>query len=147
MVLVDMSDFRSWAKGFRCNVHLWVVVGMNDFGSWAHGCRCYEQLKVVDDMKTLGLELNPLDIMNISGLWLTWMIPGHELRGLGSMNYLRLLMTWTTPDRELRALDLWRAQGCGGQEPLFVIISNLWILWTTQGYGWYEQLKFMSLRL
>ena len=38
-------------------------------------------------------ELNPLDTMNSSGLWLTGTILGHELRDLGSMNCLRLLMT------------------------------------------------------
>ena len=54
---------------------------------------------------TLGHELRALDFMNSFGLWLTWMTLGRELRALDAMNSLGLWLTWTTLGHELKALN------------------------------------------
>ena len=87
----DMNDYGSWTQGCKCYKLLRVTDYMNDFKSWAQGSRCYEELRFMDDMNdSRSSELKPLDVVNNSRLWLTWMTMGCELKALNAMNSLTL---------------------------------------------------------
>ena len=91
---------------------------------------------------TLGLTLKALDAMDSSRLWLTWMIVGaqgfrfyEELKAFDDMSHSR---SW---DQGFKALS------CRWCEKLLVVSSRLIILWRTQGYGWHEWLYVVSSKL
>ena len=64
--------------------------------SGAQGSGCYEQPRVVNDMKdSRSLDLRPLDAMNDSRIWLTWMTMGHEHKALDALKHLELPMIRT----------------------------------------------------
>ena len=49
-----------------------LVDDINDYGSYAKGFKCYEQLKAVDDVNnSRSYELMALNAMNNSRLWIT----------------------------------------------------------------------------
>ena len=107
---------------------------MNDSMFSDQGSRCYEQLRVMDDMNDLGsLELQSLDVLNISRLRMIWMIFCREPMMLNVINNSRMWFNMNNSRCELRALDVMN-------------ISRLWLIcmsWA-HGYGCYELLRVMD---
>ena len=77
-----------WFTSKNRSYELRALNAMNKIGmSWARGFGCYELLRVVDGMNELrSRKLKPLGAMNISWLWMIWMILGHEHKALNVMN-------------------------------------------------------------
>ena len=71
---------------------------------------------------------------------MTWMILGHGLRGLNAINNIGLLMTYRLWVVCLGHYMLWTTQGYGWYVPFWVMSSRLWMLWTTKHCEWYKWL-------
>ena len=119
----------------------WMILGHETMALKAMNC-----LGLWMTSMTLGHELKALDAMNKSGLWLTWTTLGRELKVLDVLNNLGLWMTWTSLSCQLKALDaLTRSRLWIIRMTWDLVSSGLYMLWTTQGWGWYQRFLVMSL--
>ena len=77
---------------------------MTDSKLWVQSSKCCQQLIFVDEMNELQSHvLKPLDSMNNSGLWMTWMNLGREIKAQDGYEKLKAMV-------DMNELRLW-AQG------------------------------------
>ena len=100
------------------------MVDMNDFMSWVMGSKCYEQFRNMDDMKE-------------SVWWAQGSKCYEQLKVVDDMN--------DSGSHKLKPLYVMNILGLG--ERFWVMRRRPQMLWTTQGYGWHERIKVVSLGL